>query len=251
MSLWRLEWLRLVRTKRWIALVAVYLFFGLVGPFTARYLSEIFDLVGGELEGATITLPPPQPVDGLAQFSSNAAQVGLLVAVVVAAGALTLDAKPEMGIFLRTRVPKMWTLLWPRYVTNAAAIAGSFLLGALAAWYESVVLIGGLPTGGVLAGIAYGALYLLFVVAVVAAAAGRARSVLGTILISIFVLVLLSIVGIINPIADWLPSHLVNALTAIPEGAPATEYLKAAVVTVIAGAAALWLAVKWAAAREL
>jgi ABC-2 type transport system permease protein len=251
MSLWRLEWLRLVRTKRWIALVAVYLFFGLVGPFTARYLSEILDLVGGELEGATITLPPPQPVDGLAQFSSNATQVGLIVAVVVAAGALTLDAKPEMGIFLRTRVAEMRTLLWPRYVTSAGAIVGSFLLGALAAWYESVVLIGGLPTGGVLAGIAYGVLYLLFVVAVVAAAAGRARSVLGTVLVSIFVLLLLPIVGIVDAVGDWLPNHLVNALTAIPDGAPAREYLKAAVVTVIAGTAALWLAVRWATAREL
>lgn len=251
MSLWRLEWLRLVRTKRWIALVAVYLFFGLVGPFIARYISEILSLVGGELEGATIILPPPEPVDGLAQFSSNAAQVGLLVAVVVAAGALAFDAKPEMGIFLRTRVAEVRSLLWPRYVTNAAAIAGSFLLGALAAWYESVVLIGGLPTGGVLAGIGYGVLYLLFVVAVVAAAAGRARSVLGTVLVSIFVLLLMPIVGIFDAVGDWLPNHLVSALTAIPDGASASEYWKAAVVTVMAGAAALWLSVRWATGREL
>ena len=54
MSLWRLEWLRLTRTKRWIALVGVYLFFGLLGPFTARYMAEIISFAGGELEGATI-----------------------------------------------------------------------------------------------------------------------------------------------------------------------------------------------------
>ena len=251
MSLWRLEWLRLVRTRRWIALVAVYLFFGLVGPLTARYLNEILDRVGGDLEGATIVLPPPVPVDGLAQFSSNAAQVGLLVSVVVAAGALALDAKPEMGIFLRTRVAAVRDLLWPRYVTMAGAVVGSFLLGALAAWYETVVLIGALPAAGVLAGIAYGALYLLFVVAVVAASAGLARSVLGTVLISILVLVLLPILGIVDAVGVWLPSHLVGALTAIPDGASATEYWRAAVVTVLAGAAALWLAVRWTAAREL
>ena len=251
MSLWRLEWLRLVRTRRWIALVAVFLFFGLVGPFVARYASEILNRLGGELEGATIILPPPQPVDGLARFSSNAAQVGLVVAVVIAAGALALDAKPEMGIFLRTRVASVRDLLWPRYVVSAGAIAGSFLLGALAAWYESVVLIGDLPAGGVLTGIAYGVLYLLFVVAVVAAAAGRARSVLGTVLASILVLVLLPIVGIVEAVGVWLPSHLVGALTAIPGGVDATEYLQAAVVTVIASAIALWLAVRWTTAREL
>ncbi|HEX6302447.1 MAG TPA: hypothetical protein VF148_18510 [Acidimicrobiia bacterium] len=251
MSLWRLEWLRLVRTKRWIALVAVYLFFGFLGPLTARYLSEILSLAGADLEGATITLPPPEPIDGLAQFSSNAAQVGLLVGVVVAAAALAIDAKPEMGIFLRTRVTDVWTLLWPRYVTNAGAIAASFMIGALTAWYESVVLIGALSAAGVFTGIAYGMLYLMFVVAVVAAAAGRARSVLGTILISILVLVLIPIVGIVDAVGEWLPSHLVSALTAIPDGAAATEYLKAAGVTVIATAGALWLAVRWATNREL
>lgn len=251
MSLWRLEWLRLVRTKRWVALVAVYLFFGLIGPFTARYLSEILNVMGGELEGATITLPPPEPVDGLAQFSSNAAQVGLLVSVVVAAGALALDAKPEMGIFLRTRVSDVRRLVWPRYVTSAGAIVGSFLLGSLAAWYESAVLIGTLPAGAVLGGMAFGALYLLFVVAVVAASAGRARTVLGTVLASILVLVAMPIVGIIDAVGDWLPNHLVGALTAMPDGASAAEYGKATVVTVASTAAALWLAVRWTAAREL
>ncbi len=251
MSLWRLEWLRLVRTKRWIALVAVYLFFGFVGPFTARYLSEILGLVGGEIEGATISLPPPKPVDGLSQFSSNASQLCLLVAVVVAASALAMDAKPEMAIFLRTRVAEVRKLLWPRYVISAAAIAGSFLLGALTAWYESAALIGSLPAAGVLAGITYGVIYLFFVVAVVAGAASRATSVVGTVLISIFVLLLMPIVGLIHAVADWLPSNLASALTAIPDGASAGQYWKATVVSVLASAVAFWLASRWTAAREL
>ncbi len=32
MNPWRLEWLRLTRSPRGIALILVYLFFGLVGP---------------------------------------------------------------------------------------------------------------------------------------------------------------------------------------------------------------------------
>jgi hypothetical protein len=41
MSACRLEWLRLTRTPRAIALAGVYLFFGLLGPVTARYLQDI------------------------------------------------------------------------------------------------------------------------------------------------------------------------------------------------------------------
>lgn len=251
MTLWKLELLRLFRTRRWLALAGVYVFFGFLGPLTARYLSEILDRVGGNLEGVVIELPDPEPVDGLTQYVANASQLGLLVAVIVAAGALTLDAKPEMGIFLRTRVERMETILRPRFVVSAAATVAAFAAGALAAWYESVVLMGALPALDVIAGIVYGSLYLVFVVAVVAAAAGRARTVLATVLTSIVVMLILPIFGVVEEIGRWLPSHLVGALDGIPAGDPATDYLGAAAVAVGAGVVALWLAVRWAAAREM
>jgi ABC-2 type transport system permease protein len=153
MSLWRLEWLRLIRTKRWIALVGVFVFFGLLGPLTARYLGEIIDFAGGELEGATIEFPPPVPADGMTQFVSNAMQIGTLVAVIVAAGALAFDAIPEMGVFLRTRVESVREILVPRVVVTTGAVLAAFLVGALTAWYETWALIGAPDTGAVLAGI--------------------------------------------------------------------------------------------------
>lgn len=248
MSLWRLEWLRLVRTKRWIALLGVYVFFGLLGPLSARYLGEIVERFGG---GVKVTFPPPVPADGMIQYVSNVSQLGLLVAVVVAAGSLAFDAKPEMGVFLRTRVPGVWDILVPRLTVSFLAIAGSFVLGALAAWYETVVLIGSLPVGGTSAGIGYGLLYLALVVAVVAAAGSRAKNVLGTVLVTIVVLLVMPIIGIAEAIGRWLPSHLVGALSGIPGGVAIGDYLPASAVTVALIGWSLWLAVRWSAAREL
>jgi ABC-2 type transport system permease protein len=252
MSLWRLEWMRLTRTKRWIALAGVYLFFGLLGPLTARYLGEILDLAGGDLEGATIQLPPPVPADGMAQYVGNALQIGTLVAVVVAAGALAFDAIPEMGIFLRTRVSDVRTLLTPRFVVTIVAVVGSFVLGSLAAWYETWALIGALDVGDVLAGLLLSSLFLVFVVALVAAVAGRATSVLGTVMVSIVVLLVMPIFGIADAIGRWLPSHLSGALAAIPAGTESfADYLPATAVTLVATVALLYLAVHFAASREL
>jgi len=248
MSLWRLEWLRLVRTKRWIALASVYVFFGLLGPLSARYLGEIVERFGG---GVEVTFPPPVPADGMIQYVSNVSQIGLLVAVVVAAGSLAFDAKPEMGVFLRTRVPRLWDILVPRLVVSFLAVGASFVLGALAAWYETVVLIGSLPVGGTLAGIGYGSLYLALVVAVVAAAGSRSKNVLGAVLVTIVVLLVMPIVGIVEAIGKWLPSHLVGALAGIPSGMGIDDYLPAAFVTVVLIGLSLWLAVRWSAAREL
>lgn len=252
MTLWRLEWLRLIRTKRWMALLGVYVFFGLIGPFTARYIADILSFAGGELEGATIEFPPPVPADGMIQYASNVTQIGTLVAVVVAAGALAFDAIPEMGVFLRTRVRNIGQILTPRVVVTAAAVVVTFVVGAGAAWYETWVLIGAPDAQAVLAGIGFSSLFLVFVVAIVAAVAARARTVLGTVMGSIVILLLLPILGLPDAVGRWLPSHLAGSLAALPTGATQpSDYVGATVVTVAAIAFLLWLAGRLAARREL
>lgn len=252
MTLWRLEWLRLVRTRRWMALVGVYVLFGLIGPLTARYLGEIVSLAGGDLDGATIVFPPPVPADGMIQYVSNAMQIGTLVAVVVAAGSVAFDAVPEMGIFLRTRVARVERILLPRVTVTIAAVVAAFVGGALAAWYETWALLGAPDTGSVLAGIACGALFLVFVVALVSAVSGRASSVLATVAVSIVILLALPIVGVVDRLGRWLPTHLAGALGALPAGTtqPA-DYLGAAAVTLILVVGLLRLATVWARQREL
>ncbi|HEX9645731.1 MAG TPA: hypothetical protein VGC11_17195 [Acidimicrobiia bacterium] len=252
MSLWRLEWLRLVRTRRWIGLVGVYVFFGFVGPLTARYLGEIVDFAGGELEGATIEFPPPVPADGLIQYVSNAMQIGTLVAAVIAAAALTIDAVPEIGVFFRTRVTPVSRILRPRLVVTAVVVVAAFVLGALVAWYETWALIGAPSAGGVLSGIGYGALFLGFVVTLVGAIAGRSRSVAGTVMVAIVILLLMPALGIIDAIGRWLPTRLAGALAALPAGdAAAVDYLGAAAITVAAGVLLVWLGARWTERREV
>jgi ABC-2 type transport system permease protein len=248
MTLWRLEWLRLVRTKRLVALVGVYVFFGILGPFTARYLGEIVDRFGGEV---TVVFPDPVPPDGIAQYVANASQIAVLVAIAVAAGALTIDAVPEMSVFLRTRVPAASGIVVPRFVVAALAACGAYLLGVVAAWYETQVLLGSVSAGGMLAGIGYAFIYLGFAVALVAAVGTRVRSVVGTVGIAVVALLLLPVIGIADAVGRWLPSHLVGAQVDLLRDSPATDYLGAAAVTVAAAAVLLVLAVRTAASREL
>ncbi len=248
MTLWRLEWLRLVRTRRLIVILAVYVFFGLTGPLSARYLGEILDRIGG---GVRVELPPPTPADGLAQFTSSASQICLLVVVLVAAAGLALDARTEMATFLRTRVPRMRDLILPTYaMTTAAAVAG-LLAGSLAAWYETTVLLGAPPAGQVLLGTVLGALFLAFAVACTAAAAYLARGVLATAGITIVFLLALALVGNLPRVGRWSPTTLLGALPSLARGTSASYFLPAAGVCVVVAAGALFAAVKLAPRREL
>ncbi|MDH3194056.1 MAG: hypothetical protein OEY55_10500 [Acidimicrobiia bacterium] len=248
MTLWRLEWLRLVRTKRLITLAFAYLFFGLLGPISARYMGEIVAQFG---EGVTVSFPDPTPADGITQYVGNASQVGVLVGVVVAAGALCLDATPEIGTFFRTRVPAMARILLPRFSLTAAALVIASALGTLAAWYETEVLIGSVGAGQLWTGWLLGALYLVFVVAVVAITAARTSSVLATVLITLVILLALPILGILPNVARWLPSHLVGALDGIVRGSDVSEYTRAAAVTIGLTGSALFGAIRLSSRREL
>jgi len=252
MSLWRLELLRLVRTRRGLALFAVHLLFGFIGPLTARYLNDLLELAGDDLEGATIELPDAVPADGMAQYVANAMQVGLVVTVVVAAGSLALDATPEMGAFLRTRVRSVWRLLLPRFVVSFAAISLAFTLGALAAWYETWALLGGLPASDVLGGIVLGVVFLAYVVATTAAAAQWTKGVLATVMVALLSLLVLPVVGALDVIGQWLPSSLALSLADLTAGKhDLAHYVKPTVVTLVATAGLIYVALVGARRREL
>ncbi len=247
MSLWRLEWLRLTRTPRAIALAAVFLFIGLIEPVVTRYLR---DIVGRLSHGARIPLPLPSPADGLNSYVSEVTLVGLIVVVAVAAGALTFDTRAGISTFLRTRVSSMTRLVLPRFAVTAAAAAVAYLLGTLGAWYETSVLLGSLPVGGVLAGIGCGAVYMMFAVAVTALAASLARSAIGTVGTALAILIVIPIAGSIHAIANWLPSALVNAPVELVGSEHLAHFIPSLAVTAAASAAAVWFAVFRLARRE-
>jgi ABC-2 type transport system permease protein len=156
-----------------------------------------------------------------------------------------------MSIFLRTRLRSASALLLPRIAMAAAAVGGSYLAGTAIAWYETAVLIGGVTVGGMIAGALLGIVYLGFVVTVVAAVGARLRSVLGTVGTTVVLLLIMPIVALVRSIGHWMPSHLVGAQVDLITGGDLTDYLPAAGVTVVAGAALVAAAILGVRRREL
>lgn len=248
MNLWRLEWLRLTRTGRWLVLGGAYVFFGVTGPLTARYLQDIVSRFGS---GVQLTVPPPTPVEGLAEYVANASQLGLLAVLAIAAASFAFDVNPESAAFLRTRVSRVRQLLTPRYALVTAAATASYATGMLVAWLITAQLIGAPPTSAILWGTVLGAVYLAFGVAVVAAASGFSRGVVGMVLMSAGVLIGLPVLAVVPRLAPWMPSELVAAGVEIGRGTSPVDFLRATVVSVAATAALLRLAVWRHASREL
>ncbi|MGH3300925.1 MAG: hypothetical protein ACRDOK_04405 [Streptosporangiaceae bacterium] len=249
MSLWRLEWLRLVRTPRALSLTIVFLAIGLIEPVATRYASTLLAHAG---HGALIRLRKPTPADALSSYVSEATLVGLIVLVVVAASALGFDASPGLAAFFRSRVPSMWRLIAPRFTAYAVAGSLAYLLGTLAAWYETRLLIGSLPVAALFAGVLCGAVYLAFAVAVTALATSLARNTVASAGMTLAILLALPLLADVRAISSWVPSALVGAPADLVAGAhQLPHYLPALGVAAIAGAAALALGARQLQTREI
>jgi ABC-2 type transport system permease protein len=248
LSAWRLEWLRLVRSPRLASLMAVYLFFGLLGPVTARYMSKILEHAEANL---TIIAGELRPVDGMTNFISQANQTALVVVIVVAAGALAFDARRGVSTFLRTRTRRMSTLVAPRFTISAAAAIAAYTLGTLGAWYETTLLIGRLPSLSVLEGWLCGSVYLVFAVAVTTMAASVARSLLGTVGLAVAILLVLPIAGTFPAVHRWLPSSLATAPVDLLGSAELVDYIPALSVAVVATGAMMAFALRRLQGREV
>lgn len=214
MNLWRLEYLRLVRTYRVWILLGIFGFFAVLGPATAKYLPEIIERLGG---GVEVAVPPASPELAMAQYLGNALQIGLLAISFVAASSLAFDANVEMATFLRTRTT-VTKILEPRYVVNMVVAVTSFLIGSAIAFVLSAILIDIPRIGGTVVGSLLVSLYLCFAVAVAGLFASFVRSVPGTALLTIGALIVLSLVGLIPAVRPWLPSDLVGGYDALIAG---------------------------------
>jgi ABC-2 type transport system permease protein len=198
-----------------------------------------------------VELSDPTPADGIAQFAGNVSQIGLLVVVLIAASALAFDARREMAVFLRTRITGVRAVIVPAYAVTTGAAVAALLLGSLAAWYETGVLLGPLPVARMLGGIGLGAVFLAFVVAAVALAAVVVRGVLAACGVTLAVLLTMAIVGGVDDVGRWLPTTLSGALAGLVGGTPPGFYLPATVVTVACTAGALAGAIALGRRREL
>lgn len=253
MSIVRLEWLRLWRTYRLLVLVVVFAFFGLLGPLTAAYLPEIISLASQSDDlGLAVDLPEPVPADGIIQYIGNVAQIGIIVVAAMASLALAIDARPGLAAFYRTRQPSPASWIVPRWAATSLAASAAWTVGLLAAVYETVLLIGPLPVGALLAGWAAWVVYLAFAVSVVALVAGFVRASVGVTAVSVGLLLGLALLGLVPQIGEWLPSHLVGAPSALADkSAVASDYLSAAGVSAVATVGALVGATALAKRREL
>ncbi len=249
LSPWRVEWLRLVRTRRLIALAGVFVLLGFAEPLGTYYLPEL--LRHSNAKGIKITAPPPVAADGISGYASNALLIGLIVLVVVAASACAVDARPALSAFYRTRAGSFWQLLYPRAAVAACAGVGAYWLGLAAAWYETRLLLGAPDAAAMAESAGLVAVFLIFAVASTAVASTFARSTVATAAWAIAGLLTINILGAVSQVGPWLPASLTDSPDALVRHTASAHHYVRALLVCVAATCCLVLVAGWrGASRE-
>jgi ABC-2 type transport system permease protein len=249
MGPWRLELIRVWRTRRMIVLLAAFVIVGLGDPVLTYFLPRLVNR--GPRDGVHVILPKQTALDGITGVAGSMAELGTLVVAIVAAASLVFDGRPALAAFYRTRLRRPVRLVLPRYLVLTGAAIVALAAGTLAAWYETTVLFGAVPAAGLAGGFALEALWFCFVTSLVVGFASVVRNAGAAVGSAIAVLLALALLGSVTVISSWLPTRLSDSLPDLIGPSPAGDIWHAVIATAAAALGLVVVAVWRLGRREL
>jgi len=213
------EWLEQRRTYRLLIVCVVFVLFGLLSPLLAKFMPEIFKMVPGAEQIATV-IPPPTVADAVTQYLKNLTQFGLVLAVLMGMGMVSQEKDKGTAAMLLAKPLSRTAFI----LAKPAALALSFLIGltlaAAAGYYYTYLLFEALPVTGWLAMNALLMVYFGLYAALTLLASTLNKSMLGAGATAVGFVILLSLIEIIPAAKDVLTGGLLGWAGSLALGAP-------------------------------
>ncbi len=224
------EVLEQVRTYRVVVVGGIFLLFGLTTPLTLKYLPEILRLAGEQIP---LEIPPPTAVQSLAEYASTVGQIGTLVAVLVAMGAVVNELRSGTAVMTLSKPVSRAAFVAAKLAAMGLTFLVSLALASAVCFAYTVWLIGGASalafTGlNLLLG-----LFLIFCLAVTLLLSSLFRSSLAAGGIALAGLVAQAGLSALPRVGDLMPGKLLGWGTDLIAG-QAGSYWPALAVTVVA-----------------
>ena len=243
-TLLRKELLEQWRTRRLLVVAVVFLAFGIMSPLLAYFTPEILKAVGTGVPGATIELPPPTTADAVAQLAKNVGQVGVLVAILLAMGAVAAEKDRGTAAFLLTLPAGRGAFLLAKLIAIGITLLVGIVLAGAADWFYTTVLFEQLAVPGFIALVLLLWLQMLAFAAVTFLASTVAGSQLVAGGVGFVAFVLVAIVSALPVIGDWTPLALSSTAMDVALGREPTALVQpvvASIAIVAACAIGAWL----------
>jgi ABC-2 type transport system permease protein len=141
-----------LRTNRFVAVVAVFVLFGIVGPLTDRYMKELIDAIGSQSGGFTIQVPGPSLAGAGGQILKNLSQFGIICALLLAMGSVAWEKERGTAGMILTKPASRAAFLAAKLVAISLTLGCAMALGCGFGYLYTLILYPSVfPLGGFVA----------------------------------------------------------------------------------------------------
>ena len=235
------EFIEGIRTYKLIALIVVFLIFGIMNPLAAKLLPELVDvLAGGEF---ILALAEPKAIDSWMQFFKNISQIGLIATIILFSGIMAQEVSKGTLINMITKGLSRTTVILAKFTYLALAWTIAYTACALVTLGYTVYLFPGSGVDNLIFSLLALWLFGMLLISVLLLAASATKSSYACLLAVGLFVVILMLLSIIPSTHDYNPLSLTTESTALMVGALNPDTLFPAIgISVVAAMAFVVLA---------
>ncbi len=195
-----------LRTYKLLIVAAVFLLFGLGTPLLIKYTPQLIEMAGEDL---VIQMPPPSAAMAIAEYTSTIGQVGVLVAVLVAMGAVARERSRGTAAMVLSKPVSMGAFLIAKLTAMSVTFIGALILGSVACYTYTVLLIESADISAFLALNLLIALFLVVCLAVTLFFSSIFRNQLAAGGIALAIIIMQALLTQIPVFGDYLPARMI------------------------------------------
>lgn len=205
------------RTRRWVVAAAVFLFFGFLSPLSAKLLPDLLESLG-DTGGVVFEIPPPTAQDALLQYVKNTSQFGVLLAVLLAMGALAREKERGTAAMVLSKPVSRADFLLAKFVALTLVFGLCLALAGLACYYYTVLLFEGAREARFVEMNLLLGLFIEFYLAVTLLGSTVTRSQVAAGGLGLGVVFVMAILGALPWLGDYMPTALLDWARALMAG---------------------------------
>ena len=149
----RKELMEIMKTSKIIILPALFLFFGILSPLSARYMNDIMSLVG-EQQGISIKLPDPTFVVAYEQFFKNIYFMMIIVTILIFAGTVSEEKMKGTIVLVLTKCLSRNGFIIGKLLAAILLFTFSYVVGTIICVYYTSLLFPEFINTGIWVGLA-------------------------------------------------------------------------------------------------
>jgi ABC-2 type transport system permease protein len=194
-----------LKTYRFLIVAGVFLFFGLSTPLLIKYLPELLKLAG---EDMIIELPPPTALQAVQEYAGTILQVGILVVVLVAMGAVARERERGTAQMVLSKPVDRGAFIGAKLVGISLSFLAALGLASAASYIYTVMLLGEVDVGAFLALNLLLGLFFVTAIAIALLFSSLFKNQLAAGGLALAVLVVQAVLTQIPWIGDYVPAAL-------------------------------------------